>query len=154
MNRRTKVALALVVAALAAGAVVAAAFRSHDDGAAPRADAAARARSGTSLSRLATPREYELWNSRGCVTCHGPEARGTPLGPDLTKVVPRYLAKHGSSESARAALVAHMLDPATSVKLRDDGEVYANPMPPLEKLFGGKREDAPVLAEMLLRLPR
>ena len=154
MNRRTRISVALVVVALLGGALVAAAVRSDDDVAAPRADALAPKKSRGSLSQLATPREYELWNSRGCVTCHGLEARGTPLGPDLTKVVPRYLAKHGSSESARAALVAHMLDPVKSEKLRDDGEVYANPMPPLEKLFGGKREDAPVLADMLLRLAR
>lgn len=128
----------------------------RDDAAAHSAPAPASPRflSERFLSDVATPREYELWNSRGCVTCHGTEALGTPLGPDLTKVVPLYLAKNRSREAAVAALAAYMLDPQGAPKLRDDGEVYPNPMPALEKLFGGKREEAPVLADMLLRLAK
>jgi mono/diheme cytochrome c family protein len=151
---RTGVTLALVVAALAAGFALAVGVGSRDDDAAPRSTGGAKSSAGTSLSRIATPREYGLWNDRGCITCHGAEARGTPLGPDLTKVVPRYLARHASPEAARAALVAHMLDPAGTPKMRDDGEVYPNPMPPLERLFGGRRDEAPVLAGMLLRLAK
>lgn len=148
VNRPSPIAIFLVVIGLLGVVLVAAGTGSDDE------RSVAPVPQGRSLSDLATPQEYELWNARGCITCHGSEARGTPLGPDLTKVVPRYHAKHASRESARDALAAHMLDPAHSPKLRDDGEVYPNPMPPLESLFGGKREDAPVLADMLLRLPR
>jgi mono/diheme cytochrome c family protein len=151
---RTGVSIALVVAALAAGYAIAVGVGSRDDDAAPRPAAGAKSAAGTSLSQIATRREYELWNARGCITCHGPEARGTPLGPDLTKVIPHYVARHASPEAARAALVAHVLDPAGTPKMRDDGEVYPNPMPPLERLFGGRREEAPVLAGMLLRLAK
>jgi hypothetical protein len=74
------------------------------------------------------------------------------MGPDLTKVVPLYLAKHGSVDAAHRAVVAYLIDPKGSEKLRDDGVLYVNPMPPIEKLFGGKREDADALASMLLRI--
>ena len=151
MDGRAKLSIALVALAFAAGVIVAAGVGADEDEA-PRA--APKAASASFLSDLATPREYALWNDRGCVTCHGTEALGTPMGPNLTKVVPLYLAKFGSREAAREALAAHMLNPQTSQKLRDDGEVFPNPMPPLEKLFGGKREEAPVLAEMLLRLAK
>lgn len=150
MNPGAKLAVAAVVVAFV-GTLIASSLKSPDDESSARGDGAP---SGTSLADLATPDEYRLWSDRGCITCHGPEARGTPLGPDLTRVVPLYLAKFGSRDAARAALAAHMLDPQRSVKLRDDGEVFPNPMPPLEKLFGGKREEAPVLADLLLRLAR
>ena len=152
MDRRAKLSLALVLVALTAGGLVmAGAGADRDEAAAHGAPAPASPRF---LSDLATPREYELWNSRGCVTCHGTEALGTPLGPDLTKIVPIYLAKSGSRDAAVAALAAYVLDPQGAPKLRDDGEVYPNPMPALEKLFGGRREEAPVLADMLLRLAK
>jgi hypothetical protein len=146
VNRPSPIAVFLVVIGLLAVVLVAAGTGSDD------ARSPAPVPRGRALSDLATPEEYELWNARGCVTCHGFEARGTSLAPDLTRVIPLYVAKAGSAESARAAIAAYLLDPAGSPKLRADGAVFPNPMPPLEKLFGGRREDAPVLAGMLLRL--
>jgi mono/diheme cytochrome c family protein len=152
VDRRAKLSLVLVLVALTAGGLVMAGAGAERDE--PAARGAPAAPSPKFLSDLATPREYELWNDRGCVTCHGTEGLGTPLGPNLAKVMPLYLAKSGSREAAVAALAAYVLDPQGAPKLRDDGEVYPNPMPALEKLFGGRREEAPVLADMLLRLAK
>lgn len=148
VNRASPIAIFLVVIGVFIVIVVAAGPGGGEN------ESRAPAGEAGSLSSVATPREYELWNERGCVTCHGLEARGTPMGPDLTKVIPLYLAKTGSAAAARDALAAYLLDPAGRPKLRVDGEVFPNPMPPLGKLFGGNRDEAPVLAEMLLRLAK
>lgn len=108
---------------------------------------------GRTLSGIASPPEAALWSSRGCVTCHGPEARGSMMAPDLTKVVPLYLARFGE-EGAKAKIAEYLIDPKGSPKLRDDGQVFPNPMPAIEKLFGGTRDDAPVLAGLLVRLAK
>ena len=107
---------------------------------------------GLFLSDVAAPAELKLWTDRGCITCHGAEARGTQMGPDLTNVLPLYMAKHGSVSAAKTALAAYLIDPQGVPKLRSDGVTFPNPMPAIEKLFGGKREDAAVIADMLLRL--
>jgi cytochrome c553 len=109
---------------------------------------------GPLLSEVATPDEHKLWTTRGCATCHGPDARGGLMAPDLAEVIPLYLARFGSPEAARERLAAFMLNPAGSPRLRNDGELFPNPMPSLLKLYGGRREDAPVLAGMLLRLAK
>ena len=75
------------------------------------------------------------------------------MAPDLTKVIPLYVAKFGE-DAARAKLAAYLLDPQASPRLRDDGQVFPNPMPAIEKLFGGTRDDAPVLAGLLVRLAK
>lgn len=151
MEKRAALSIALIVVGVGASALVAFGVGTDPP---VRATPSEPRPAVTSLSGLATPDELKLWNARGCVTCHGGEARGGPLGPDLTKVIPLYLRKFGSAESARERLAAYMLDPEGSEKLRDDGEVFPNPMPALDKLFGGRREEAPVLAGMLLRLAR
>lgn len=151
MNGRAALSIALIAAGVGASVLAAA----GDDADPPARELAPARRPGpAALSDLASPEELKLWTARGCVTCHGPEARGGPMAPDLTKVIPLYVAKFGSEDAARAAIAAYLLDPADSPKLRDDGEAYPNPMPPLERLFGGRREEAPVLAAMLLRLAR
>lgn len=152
MDKRAALSIALIAIGVGASALVAFGVGT-DPPERARPTSAPRSEAST-LSSLATPEEMKLWNARGCVTCHGPEGRGGPMAPDVTKVVPLYLRKFGSAEAARDRLAAYILDPAGSEKLRDDGDVFPSPMPALEKLFGGRREDAPVLAGMLLRLAR
>ncbi len=107
--------------------------------------------SAPTLADVASPDELELWNLRGCATCHGPQARGSQLGPDLTKVVPLYLTTHGSPDAAKAAIVAYLLDPQGAPKLRHNGQRFMNPMPAITKM-NGTRDDAEKLASLLLRL--
>jgi len=76
------------------------------------------------------------------------------MGPDLVKVVPLYVARHGSVDAAHRALAAYLLDPQVSPKLRDDGVLYPNPMPPILKMFGGRPEDADALADLLLSVAK
>jgi hypothetical protein len=149
LDQRAKLSLAILTVGAIACGVVAARLGAEER---PKDPNAPSPPSGRFLSDVATPDELKLWNSRGCVTCHGPEARGGPMGPDLTTVVPLYAAKHG--DAATEALAAYLLDPKGSPKLRTDGTTYPNPMPSLEKLFGGRREEAPVIAAMLLRLAK
>lgn len=102
------------------------------------------------LSEIATPEELSLWARVACAMCHGENARGIPNGgPDLTKIIPLYVAKFPTHEEARAALSAYLEDPAGSPKLREDAEVFRLAMPPM-----AWQEDAPALAEMLLRLAK
>jgi len=148
LNSRVQLSLALIVVAAGVGAVVASGVGAE------RPSTAQVAGSAAPGAEAESPARSRLWNDRGCVTCHGADARGTPMGPDLTKIVPMYIAKHGSVDAAHRAVVAYLIDPRGSPKLRDDGVLYVNPMPPIEKLFGGRREDADALASMLLRLAR
>lgn len=144
MNARAPLSLALIVVALGVGVFAA----SRDRSAAPRTPTTPAA------SVPVSPSESRLWNDRGCITCHGWNARGTPMGPDLLKVVPLYVARHGSVGAAHKAIVEYLLDPQGSPKLRDDGVLYPNPMPPILKLFGGRPEDADALADLLLRMAK
>jgi cytochrome c553 len=151
VNRRAALSLVLVGVALVVGAVVALGL-----GAAPKKASVERPAPppATTLSQVATSDELKLWTGRGCATCHGAEGLGTPMGPDVTKLVPLYLAKHGAAAAAKTALAAYLLDPQNSPKLRDDGVQYANPMPSILKFPGGKPQDADAMAEMLLRLAK
>ena len=150
MDKRAKLSVVLIVIGFGTGAIVASgsgARSSRVDAPAPPA-----APTGHSLSDIASPDELKLWTNRGCVTCHGPDARGGPMAPDLTTVLPFYLAKCGSADAARAQLVEYLIDPQGSPKLRDDGVQFPNPMPAIEKLFGGTKADAATLAGLLVRL--
>jgi hypothetical protein len=149
LDQRAVLSVALIGIAVAACVVVAAGI-----GASPIRHGDEVIAESTALSDVATPDELKLWNRIGCATCHGGEARGTQMGPDLTKIVPLYLARYGSAEAAKEKLVAYLLDPKTEPKLRDDGATYVNPMPAIDRLAGGRREDAPGIAELLLRLAR
>jgi mono/diheme cytochrome c family protein len=150
MDQRAKLSIGLVVVAFGVGAVVASGVGA--DPAPKTGPAAPRPRGPATLAETASPAELKLWNERGCVTCHGADGRGTNMGPDVVKLVPVYLAKHGSPEAARKAIAAYLVDPAGSEKLRDDGVHFSNPMPAIEKMVGGRREDADVVAGLLIRL--
>jgi len=151
LDKRAALSLLLIVVAFGVGGVVASGIGA--DRSAKRPDSfVPPTPTGRSLETIATPEELKLWNDRSCFMCHGPAGKGTQMGPDLTKVVPIYLAKHGSADAAKKALVAYLIDPKGSPKLRDDGATFPNPMPPIEKLVGGRREDADVLAGLLVRL--
>jgi hypothetical protein len=143
LTARAKLSIALTVVALGGGAFVASGVGSRS----PSPPTATR-------SVPSSPSQSRLWNDRGCITCHGWNARGTPMGPDLVKIVPLYVARHGSVEAARRALVEYLLDPQGSPKVRDDGVLYPNPMPPVLKMFGGRPEDADALADLLLGLAK
>ena len=151
---------ALILAAII-GAAVLVAYGARSEGprtvgargAAP-AEPESVAPRATELADIATPEELQLWSYRGCITCHGADARGTPMGPDLLGVLPLYVAKFGAGEAARAQLVAYMFDPNDSPKLRTDGEEYQIPMPSIAQFGGGTREEAATLAGLLLRLVR
>jgi hypothetical protein len=154
LNVRARLSIALIVVAFGVGGVIAFGVGSDKPSSASVAPTASAPRGAASLDAVATPAELRLWNDRGCITCHGWNARGTPMGPDLAKVVPLYRAKHGSDEAAHREIVAYLIDPQGSPKLRDDGVQYVNPMPPIERMFGGRREDAEALAGMLLRFAK
>jgi hypothetical protein len=147
LDQRARLSVVLIAVAIGMGAYVAVASS-------PRVAAPAARPAPASLSDIASADELKLWTNRGCVTCHGPDARGGPMAPDLTKVLPLYLAKFGSAGAAKERIVAYLLDPQGSPKLRDDGVQFPNPMPSIEKLFGGTRTDAETLAGLLVRLVR
>jgi len=158
LDKRARLSLVLIVVALAVGALVASGVGAETPRKAsivPAPESAPTSSPGATARALvdvATPAEKKLWNDRGCVTCHGADAHGTNMGPDVVAVIPLYLAKHGSSDAAKKALVAYLVDPKNTPRLRADGATFMNPMPAIEKLFGGKREDADALADLLLRL--
>ena len=151
MDKRAWLSVVLIAIGFGTGAIVASGAGAR----ASRGDvpSAPSAPTGRSLSDVASPDELKLWTNRGCITCHGAEARGGPMAPDLTKVLPLYFAKFGSAEAARDQLVEYLIDPQGSPKLRDDGVQFPNPMPAIEKLFGGTKADAATLAGLLVRLP-
>jgi hypothetical protein len=148
LDKRAKLSVVLIVVGFGTGAIVAAGSAART----PSAEAPVQVRRGTTLSDIASPAEWKLWNDRGCVTCHGPEARGTPMAPDLVKVLPLYFAKFASPDAVRSRLAAYIIDPQGSPKLRDDGVQFPNTMPAIEKLFGGTKPDATTLAGLLVRL--
>ncbi len=150
MNQRAVLSLVLLGVAFAVGTVVASGWGS-DAPRRPPPDVEPSAPQGPSLAASASPEELKLWNGRSCLTCHGADAHGTLMGPDLFRVLPLYLAKHGSADAAAKALAAYIVDPKNSPKLRDDGAKFINPMPAIERI-GGKRTEADALARMLLRL--
>jgi mono/diheme cytochrome c family protein len=151
LDQRARLSVVLLVIAVATATVIATGAGARDELVATTIVPAPPAGpvSGR-LSAVASPAEMKLWRDRGCVTCHGPEATGGPMAPDLTKVVPLYKAKFGASAADR--LEAYLIDPQGAPKLRDDGQLFPNPMPAIEKLFGGTKADARTLAALLLRL--
>jgi hypothetical protein len=150
LDKRAKLSVVLIVIGFGTGAIVASGSALRTSSSEPLAPV----RGGTKLSEIASPAEWKLWNDRGCITCHGAEARGSPMAPDLLRVLPLYFAKFGSADAVKNELVAYLIDPQGSPKLRDDGVQFPNPMPAIEKLIGGTKADAATLAGLLVRLAR
>jgi hypothetical protein len=154
VNTRAKLFVALLCVGVGVCVVMATGFGADPSRRKQPTNADVPDEHGKTLADVATPAEQRLWSARGCVTCHGATARGTPMGPDLGKVVPLYVAKFGGVDAAKTQIVEYLLDPQGSPKLRDDGLLFPNPMPAITKLFGGTEKDAATLADMLLRLAR
>jgi hypothetical protein len=152
LDKRAKLSVVLIAIGFGTGAIVASGAGAR----APRSDAPAApsAPRGPMLSDIASPAELKLWNNLGCITCHGAEARGSPMAPDLTKVLPLYFAKFGTDDAVREELVAYLIDPQGSPKLRADGVQFPNPMPAIEKMSGGTKAAAATLAGLLVRLAK
>jgi mono/diheme cytochrome c family protein len=91
----------------------------------------------------APPAGAKLFQTQGCVACHGAGGEGGALGPPL-----RELATHWTRER----LVAYLADPAAVVagdpRLRELGKAYMVPMPPIR----APASDRAALADYVLSL--